>query len=130
MDLQPKAMTSTLLPFQIRTLRLLLERERAEGYARTETGGPADPGGFWNPLDVEGERLAYRRMTGEIVKLPPSERGGGRKGKGRATDVDIEGELSDIYGGLSAEDRKLLPPLLDLSNVRGTMLCEEMGEFL
>lgn len=121
--LQPPAMSSTLLPFQIRTLRLLLERERANGYE--VDAGASDPRGFWSQLELDDDRMGYRRLTGGLAELPAAKNGGGRKGKGRAMDLDTE---ESVKHGLSAEDRKLLPTLVDLSQVRGTMLCEEMGE--
>jgi E3 ubiquitin-protein ligase SHPRH len=59
-----------------------------------------------------------------LVKLNGTSVVPDRKGKGRA----IEGAEETERGGAHAEDMVLLPTLLDLSMVKGSMLCEEMGE--
>jgi len=83
-----------------------------------------DPAGFWSTHDLEKSgHLAYRRLTGELVKLDREIVVPDRKGKGRAID-----HLEEEAVGLRAKDRELLPTLLDLSRVKGSMLCEEMGQ--
>jgi E3 ubiquitin-protein ligase SHPRH len=83
-----------------------------------------DPAGFWSIHDLEKSgHLAYRRLTGELVKLDREIVVPDRKGKGRAVD-HLEGEED----GLRPKERELLPTLLDLSQVKGSMLCEEMGK--
>jgi E3 ubiquitin-protein ligase SHPRH len=63
-------------------------------------------------------------LTGELFKLDRGTVVPDRKGKGRAVDhLVVEND------GLKPKDRELLPTLLDLSQVRGSMLCEEMGNF-
>ncbi|KAL1409743.1 hypothetical protein Q8F55_003740 [Vanrija albida] len=105
--LQPREMTSRLLPFQRRTLARLLEREDAPV---TGVSKPSSPAGQWIKVDLERfGTYAFRRLTGELKPLSD------RKGKGRAGSTDGDEELD------------ALPKLFDLSRVRGTMLCEEMG---
>ena len=121
-SVQPSDMPSKLLPFQNRTVAWLLQRERAS--VAEEEGTCMDPVGFWGAYHVEpSEDMAYRRLTGQLIRL---ERGNvipDRKGKGRAID-----HLGDEEEGLRPQDRVLLPTLLDLSSVKGSMLCEEMGK--
>ncbi|KAK8846764.1 hypothetical protein IAR55_005852 [Kwoniella newhampshirensis] len=125
-QLQPKEMVSRLLPFQTRTLRLLLQREQAENLSQDFKPVRSDPVGFWKGYDL-GEnfgRVGYRRLTGDLTKVGlhrPIKVD--RKGKGRAYDQTPESVPDD----LDEKDRENLPVLLDLSGVRGTMLCEEMG---
>ena len=114
-------MPSKLLPFQNRTVAWLLQRERAPVTQASEVC--KDPAGFWSTHDLEKlGHLAYRRLTGELVKLDREIAVPDRKGKGRAVDHSEEEE-----GVLRSKDRELLPTLLDLSLVKGSMLCEEMG---
>lgn len=118
-QLQPEEMTCQLLPFQKRTLALLLGRE---GSTMVGERKPRihDPRGFWSVWDLDGfGRVAYRRSTGTLIRLDPPKVD--RKGKGKA---EADEELED---GLSPEDREKLPVTLNLSGVKGTMLCEEMG---
>ncbi len=125
-QLQPPEMMTTLYPFQTRTLALLMKRERAamfDGRLGDESRKPMDPDGFWEAFDLGPlGRIAYRRLTGDLVRLGLSHLADqDAKGKGRARDVDL-------YGCLNGE-RESLPIIVDLSIVTGTMLCEEMGEF-
>lgn len=124
--LQPRGMTATLLPFQKRTLRLLLQREAAPGYPMAAHPTAAcDPAGFWKRLVLEQEdgTLAYRRLTGTILGAAARPSAVmDRKGKRRAASPELE------IGGFLGKELADLPQLLDLSGVRGTMLCEEMGE--
>ncbi|WVQ84029.1 hypothetical protein IAT38_006174 [Cryptococcus sp. DSM 104549] len=124
--LQPKEMVSTLLPFQMRTVKMLLEREQAGVAGDTSR---KDPKGFWTGHDLgeENGRVGFRRITGDVVKVGPHRPPGGAgngKGKERAHD---EVESGDGPGGISSSELENVPTLLDLSGVRGTMLCEEMG---
>ncbi|EIW68737.1 hypothetical protein TREMEDRAFT_71902 [Tremella mesenterica DSM 1558] len=112
--IQAKELRSTLLPFQLRTVAKLLERENAPGFAVEKPSG--DPPGFWSMVDF-GESigsLTYRRLTGEL--LPLEKKSSKARGKERERDLVMTG---------------LQPPgteaLIDLSGIRGTMLCEEMG---
>jgi E3 ubiquitin-protein ligase SHPRH len=68
-------------------------------------------------------KVAYCRATGELVKLKTGPAAASdRKGKGKmAEDPD---EM-----GLVGQDRQDLKTLVDLSGVKGSMLCEEMGKF-
>ena len=121
-SVQPSNMPSKLLPFQNRTVAWLLQRERAPGIEAVEVC--KDPAGFWSTHDLEKSgHMAYRRLTGELIKLDRQVVVSDRKGKGRAVD-DIEPEEQ----GLRPKDREILPTLLDLSQVKGSMLCEEMGK--
>lgn len=89
-----------------------------------DTEACQDPPGFWSTHGLGSMgALGYRRLTGELVKLDRAIAVPDRKGKGRAVDHTQE-ELELIY-----KDRALLPTLLDLSQVKGSMLCEEMGEW-
>ena len=110
--MQPEELVSTLLPFQRRTVAQLLAKEGAEGHA-----GPSnsDPDGFWAIVDfgVRG-KVAYRRITGEFFPLSDQNRA---DGKGKAKAIDSEDHQP-----------KTAQSIVDLSDVRGAMLCEEMGE--
>ncbi|WWC67711.1 uncharacterized protein I206_101623 [Kwoniella pini CBS 10737] len=123
-QLQPKEMVSKLLPFQTRTLRLLLQRERGTSISHS------DPIGFWKKYDfgTKGSKIAYRRLTGDLKLVGSSSSSShivntDKKGKGRAFEPSPERALDD----LDREEETEVPTLLDLSGVRGTMLCEEMG---
>lgn len=114
-SLQPSDMVSKLLPFQNRTVALLVQRERAEQQAVQ-----AGRDGSWTAILVgETTKLAYNRLTGQLVKLADIESSKSPKGKG----VDRTGPH-----GFTPSDRERLSTLVDLSGVRGTMLCEEMGK--
>ncbi|KAL7424578.1 hypothetical protein Q5752_000262 [Cryptotrichosporon argae] len=97
-QLQPAGMTCRLLPFQKRTLALLLERERELDAQDGQVKG------FWEVGDLGGKK-AYMRIAGKVQTVQED-----KKGKGKAVDAEAE-----------------LPSLLDIAGVRGTMLCEEMG---
>ncbi|ORY26908.1 SNF2 family N-terminal domain-domain-containing protein [Naematelia encephala] len=100
---QPKGMTAKLLPFQTRTVARLLQQEKH--------GIPAKDPGQWILLHLGEHRYAYRRISGDLIKLGPRD----RKGKGRQVAT------------LTQEDCAALPVRIDLEDVKGTMLCEEMG---
>nr|XP_019047438.1 E3 ubiquitin-protein ligase SHPRH [Kwoniella bestiolae CBS 10118]OCF26368.1 E3 ubiquitin-protein ligase SHPRH [Kwoniella bestiolae CBS 10118] len=121
-QLQPKEMVSKLLPFQTRTVRLLLQREQG-----TFQRGGHDPEGFWKAYDIgqKDGRVAYRRLTGDLKLVGGSRQAVkvDRKGKGRAIDASPERAIDE----LTHAEEGGVPNLLDLSGVRGTMLCEEMG---
>lgn len=119
---QPAELVSKLLPFQNRTVALLAQRER--GVAGTSTSGPDDPRGFWSTFELGAlGKVAFRRLTGEIVKVSAGDTGLSEKQKGKAKE-----EASSSGETLRLNERQPLPALVDLSEVRGTMLCEEMGE--
>nr|ODN87625.1 hypothetical protein L203_03405 [Cryptococcus depauperatus CBS 7841] len=123
--LQPKELASKLLPFQMRTLKLLLEREGAPGYERNESASKEDPEGFWSKYDLGTSHgvLAYRRVTGDLCRLVSHRISNGTNSKGKNREVlEEEGGSS-----LTESEKEKLPLLLDLTRVRGTMLCEEMG---
>lgn len=128
-SLQPHGLVSTLHPFQMRTVAFLLQREQAallRGAPQTPAIGPSrprDPDGWWADLAFgEDDRRAFRRVTGSLITLnDTSGSNGNDKGKGKDKAVDI-------WEGLREADLDLLPTLVDLSAVRGSMLCEEMGE--
>jgi E3 ubiquitin-protein ligase SHPRH len=131
---QPESMASKLLPFQLRTVALLLDRER-RGEASRGNGEVVDPTGFWDVLDWgKHGQVAYRRLTGELVRLNRTKEQDkmvpaavmDRKGKGKETALD---DMVDTDAGATVIYPGEVPALLDLSQVRGTMLCEEMGEF-
>jgi E3 ubiquitin-protein ligase SHPRH len=67
-------------------------------------------------------KVAYRRLTGELVRLSDGNDGLSEKQRGKSREVPISGAVLHPTAGHK------LPVLLDLSEVRGTMLCEEMGE--
>jgi len=122
-SVQPSNMPTKLLPFQNRTVAWLLQRERASVAEGVE--GCQDPDGFWAAHDIGPlGSTAYRRLTGELVTLKRDEVVPDRKGKGRAVDI------SENEQGIRDGDKKQLSTLLDLSQVKGTMLCEEMGEYI
>ncbi|WWC87137.1 uncharacterized protein L201_002023 [Kwoniella dendrophila CBS 6074] len=121
-QLQPKEMVSKLLPFQTRTVKLLLERE--QGICQS---GTSDPTGFWKAYDLgqKDERVAFRRLTGDLALVASSYEIAevDRKGKGRAFERLPDREADD----LTDQEKTHVPAMLDLSGVKGTMLCEEMG---
>lgn len=127
-DFQPRHMRSKLLPFQQRTVRKLIEREQ-----RVEQNGRLgqDPAGTWTQLDVGevgingDDRYAYRRATGTVVKLP-AKRPAAPSRKGKEKEV-LKEDQEDEYG-LTERDKESLVAAMDVSGVRGTMLCEEMGK--
>jgi hypothetical protein len=67
---------------------------------------------------------AYRRLTGDLVKIDRNRAATDRKGKGRAVDDEDENDGDDSR----SSDRKQLSTLIDLSQSKGSMLCEEMGQ--
>lgn len=109
-QLQPPGMNCRLLPFQQRTLALMLSREGAP------IAGPiiSRQHGQWvrYKLGEHGD-YAFHRLTGELKPMSAHD----RKGKARA-DVD------------DFQDTALYPRLFDSSHVQGTLLCEEMGASL
>ena len=123
--LQPKEMVSKLLPFQARTLALLLRREKSS-MVKKDDASSNEPQGLWTVYDLgpTKDRLAYRRTTGDLMLLEAGSKVSDRKGKRKAIE-DVTDEA-----GLKGEEKDRLPQLLDLSGVAGTMLCEEMGGFL
>ena len=128
-NLQPQGMTSQLYPFQKRTVALLLQRERSDMFAIDRQPAVVDPKGFWAAFDLgdNGNKTAFRRLTGMVTRVEHRE-ASNSKGKG-LDDAFYEDE--DILGGwdgdLTLAERAQLHCLVDLSGVRGTMLCEEMG---
>lgn len=124
--LQPNGLKCKLYPFQARTLALLLQRERAPMMEDPKLP-KLDPPGFWQVLDFgdEAGRVAYRRSTGDIVRLGSKQKPLDPKGKGKAREVEEDGSDLD---GLQPGELEALPHFLDLSGVKGTMLCEEMGK--
>jgi E3 ubiquitin-protein ligase SHPRH len=123
-QLQPKEMASKLLPFQMRTVGLLLRREGSSMMGDIKVKA-SDVDGLWDKVELGSEEgsLAYRRLTGEVVRLEKRDRTSGDEKSTRRGDDDEE------VSGLTKKQRDELPVLLDVSGVRGTMLCEEMGEF-
>lgn len=107
--LQPAELACKLLPFQTRTVRLLLEREGAP-----MCGGvfPREPRGQWTRLhfDKFGD-YAFRRLTAELRPIAADP-----KGKVRETSPGVDPGLAGLHS------------VFNLSKVRGTMLCEEMGK--
>lgn len=106
--LQPADLTCKLLPFQTRTVRLLLERERAPMCGPVF---PPQPTGQWARIHFPkfGD-YAFRRLTADLRAITADPKGKGREGSPGA---------NPGFTGLDT--------LFDLSQVRGTMLCEEMG---
>jgi E3 ubiquitin-protein ligase SHPRH len=85
-----------------------------------------DPPGFWQKVDHEEDpaAFAYRRITGDLQSIPIA-------GPSFSRPVPhVDPESQGLVEELLAEEDEMafLPMLLDLSGVRGTMLCEEMGE--
>ncbi|CAK9783442.1 hypothetical protein CC85DRAFT_282178 [Cutaneotrichosporon oleaginosum] len=105
--LQPAELACKLLPFQARTVRLLLEREGAPICASVT---PRQPRGQWSLIRFDGfGDYAFHRLTAQLQPITLD-----RKGKAKEGDASL-----DLLEGL--------PCLFSLSSVRGTMLCEEMG---
>lgn len=111
--LQPAQMMYPLFPFQKRTLARLLQREGKPIVGR-ECATPEAPTGQWDTFHMDGFGVyAFHRLSGEL--RPMQADSATKKGKGKASN----------YADALAQ----LPGIIDLSSVRGTMLCEEMGEF-
>lgn len=107
--LQPPQLSCKLLPFQTRTVRLLLEREGAPLCGNMEQ---REPRGQWIRLNFgKFGDYAFCRLRAELRPIPADP-----KGKGREASPGVDPGLDD------------LPTLFNLSDVRGTMLCEEMGK--
>jgi E3 ubiquitin-protein ligase SHPRH len=120
-SIQPSKMVSRLLPFQNRTVAWLLQRER-HGTGSHDQGSSKDTGGFWSAYNAGPMgKVAFNRSTGQLVKLSSVEMVVNRKGKGK-----MQEEPDEL--GLVSQDRLALPNLVDLSSVKGSMLCEEMGK--
>ena len=127
--LQPKEMISRLYPFQSRTVALLLQRENSPMFSNVTTPKARDPSGFWGNYELGQDigRVAFRRITGDLVAMDPIDpRKSGIDIKGKGKTLNDE-EMTD-RDQLSDPEKSRLPVILDLSGVRGTMLCEEMGE--
>ncbi|OXB37227.1 E3 ubiquitin-protein ligase SHPRH [Cryptococcus neoformans] len=127
--LQPREMLSKLLPFQMRTVRLLLEREGAQGVGKGTVWTKRDPDGLWKGLEWGNGfgKLGYRRITGSMVPID-SLKSANTDIEGKGKQRAYEEEEDDHYvSGITEEERQKLPTLLDLTGIRGTMLCEEMG---
>lgn len=109
--LQPAQMTANLLPFQKRTLALLLDRERRALEGKLDERD-WDPEGVWEITELDGFAFAFSRLTGGVLPID-------RKGKNAARDSTEEDT-----------DRAWIRPNaheLGLPAIRGTLLCEEMG---
>ncbi|OCF41195.1 hypothetical protein I317_05025 [Kwoniella heveanensis CBS 569] len=124
-NMQPKEMVSRLLPFQTRTVHKLLQREKSHNVQLEPARTASDPPGFWKAYNfgLKEGRVAYRRVTGDLVPTGSGTVTIDRKGKGRAPEGSPERDMDDLL----AKERDVLPVLLDLGSVSGTMLCEEMG---
>lgn len=117
-EYQPHGMTATLLPFQLRTVAWLVERER-------DADSPYRSLGMWERLEVgcgaQKEVVAYNRIIGDILPLS-------------AFDAWNKGENHDVAGALQVgefDDTVLREERDDfgLREIKGGLLCEEMGEF-
>jgi hypothetical protein len=123
---QPASMVAQLKPFQQRAVAWLLQNENATDiHPYFERRPVNDPAGLWEivqigmkdeagPLDVIFCRLtgAVRAMTKELEKVQRDR----AKGKGKETEEAPESDW------LSPQDS-----LLQIANVRGSLLAEEMG---
>lgn len=128
--LQPREMLSKLLPFQMRTVRLLLEREGAQGVGKGTVWTKKDPDGLWKGLEWGNGfgKLGYRRITGSMVPIDSLKSANTDiEGKGKQRAYEEEEDDHNV-SGITEEERQKLPTLLDLTGIRGTMLCEEMGK--
>lgn len=113
-SLQPPGMTTPLLPFQKRSVAWLVQRENADDFDRI-AGYQSET---WEKLvlgiDAESVPVVYSRLTGKVLPIAyfPEWESDGR-----------ESNSEELEGFASEKDE------FDLRNVRGSMLCEEMGEF-
>jgi E3 ubiquitin-protein ligase SHPRH len=107
--LQPVELACKLLPFQTRTVRLLLERE---GAPMCGDVFPREPQGQWSRIHFDNfGDYAFRRLSAELRPIATDP-----KGKGRETSPGVDPGLAGLHS------------LFNLSKVCGTMLCEEMGK--
>lgn len=120
---QPSGMTAQLMPFQKRSVAWLLEREQA-------TVPQYQTVGMWERLTLgtgaETVTIAYNRVTGEAMPLWKFDAWSKDKGKGRA-------DARSGQSGAAVFDEDILQEERDdfgLKDIRGGMLCEEMGRFL
>lgn len=118
---QPSGMTAQLMPFQKRSVAWLLEREQA-------TAPQYQTVGMWERLTLgtgaETVTIAYNRVTGEAM---PLERfAAWNKGKGKGREDQRNRESGSVWF-----DEEILQEERDdfgLKDIRGGMLCEEMGK--
>jgi hypothetical protein len=112
---QPEGMTA-LLPFQLRTVAWLVDRER-------DTDSPYQTIGMWEKLSLgstaDAVDIAYNRITGEA--LPLQKFNAWNKGKGRSESAILQD--SGFDDTILQEERDDFR----LRTIRGGMLCEEMG---
>lgn len=103
--LQPVQMTASLMPFQKRTLALLLDREQRALKGEVDERD-FDPQGVWERIELGDFAFGFSRLTGRVLSID-------QKGKGAAS-ADRQWIREEAYE-------------LELPAIRGTMLCEEMG---
>lgn len=115
---QPAGMTAQLMPFQKRSVAWLMQREQA-------TEPRYENVGMWERLTLgtgaETVTVAYNRVTGEATPLSAFE--AWDKGKGKAKEVEGGSRTLLFEDEILQEERDDL----GLKNIRGGMLCEEMG---
>lgn len=116
---QPPGMTARLLPFQKRSVAWLMAREQA-------SNAPYQSVGLWEKLPMgsgaDTVDIAYNRVTGEARPLGPF--GALNKGKKNADLVSEDPRAIVFDDEVLLEDRDDL----GLKDIRGGMLCEEMGK--
>lgn len=116
-EYQPRDMTTTLLPFQLRTVAWLVERER-------DADSPYQSLGMWERLEVgcgaQKEVVAYNRITGDVLPLSVFD----AWNKGENHDVPRALQVGEFGDTVLREERDDF----GLREIRGGMLCEEMGE--
>ncbi|KAJ9114994.1 hypothetical protein QFC22_005322 [Naganishia vaughanmartiniae] len=111
-SLQPPEMSASLLPFQKRSIAWLLQRERVSDFDRiafyhSET---------WEKVVIgsadDGVPVAYSRLTGKVLPIEAFPEWACDSQEVDSEDIDDFTSEKDEFG---------------LHNVRGSMLCEEMG---
>jgi hypothetical protein len=116
-EYQPEGMKATLLPFQLRTVAWLVDREG-------DMDSPYQTIGMWEKLPLgstaDAVDIAYNRITGEA--LPLQKFNAWNKGKGRSESATLQ-EDSGFDDTVLQEQRDDFR----LRTIRGGMLCDEMG---
>lgn len=132
-SLQPAEMKVNLLPFQKRTLAFLINRER-HALEDEPSEVDQDPEGVWERIMIGGDdgfAVAFSRLTGQILPLPDTVQYSIPLCKGGVSSLDVKREEVDELSGTERQDVRswVLPAAhaLALQNIKGTMLCEEMG---
>lgn len=137
--MQPKEMVATLKPFQKRTVAFLLANERAESIHPSLTKRSiGDAEGMWEKVEIGQAsatsgagvpELAFCRLKGRFQPITDVMQGQGKE-KEKARDDELDVDMDEDVNLDRVEGEWLLPEygLTGVGDIRGSMLCEEMGK--